>query len=197
MVGASFLTYVIVAQHCRCARCGLSGIVLRLISLYFSFLVTLTAIYHSKIWHELLTTKLPRKFSLGVRNSFPSGDCVSPDPSEIRGHHTQTMRRGWGGSHMPSVNDILASFATNGPLLPRLILAGALASPIVAISLQRDTVDIGGNQGILSVGELPADIAAEDLNWVPLRRYTAAEGGLPAPDEFPNEVHFKCVLLSA
>lgn len=98
---------------------------------------------------------------------------------------------------MPSVDDILASFATNGPLLPRLILAGALASPIVAISLQRDTVDIGGNQGILSVGELPADIAAEDLNWVPLRRYTAAEGGLPAPDEFPNEVRFKCVLLSA
>lgn len=154
-------------------------------------------IYYSKIWHELLTTKLPRKFSLGVRNPLPSGNCVFPDLSETRGHHTQIMRRGRGGSQMPNVNDILASFATNGPLLPRLILAGALASPIVAISLQRDTIDIGGSPGILSVGALPADIAAEDLNWVPLRRYTAAEGGLPAPDEFPNEVRFKCVLLSA
>jgi len=149
-------------------------------------------VYYSKIWHELLTTRVPRKIGHGVRN-FPSpGNFVFPDLSEIRGYRTQTMRSGRDGSQMPSVNDILASFATNGPLLPRLILTGALASPIVAVSLQRDTVDIGGNQGILSVGELPADIATEDLNWVPLRRYTAAEGGLPAPDDFPNEVRFQC-----
>jgi len=147
---------------------------------------------YSKIWHELLTTRVPRKISHGVRNFPSSGNYVFPDLSGIRGHRTQTMRSGWDGSQMPTLNDILASFATNGPLLPRLILTGALASPIVAVSLQRDTVDIGGNQGILSVGELPADIAAEDLNWVPLRRYTAAEGGLPAPDDFPNEVRFQC-----
>ena len=152
---------------------------------------------YSIIWNELLTTGVPRNISLGVRNSPSSGNCIFPDLSEIRGHRTQTMRSGWDRSQMPSVNDILASFATNGPLLPRLILAGALVSPIVAISLQRDTVDISGIQGILSVGELPADIAAEDLNWVPLRRYTAAEGGLPAPDEFPNEVRFDARLLLA
>jgi len=155
-------------------------------------------VYYSIIWNELLTTRAPRKISLGVRNSPSSGNhCVLPDLSEIRGHRMQTMRSGWDRSQMPSVNDILASFATNGPLLPRLILAGVLASPVVAISLQRDTVDIGGNQGILSIGELPAEIAGEDLNWVPLRRYTATEGGLPATEEFPNEVRFNARLLSA
>jgi phytepsin len=94
------------------------------------------------------------------------------------------------------MDDVLASFANNGPLLPRLILAGALASPIVAISLQRDTVDIGGNQGMLSIGELPTGIATEDLAWVPLRGYSAAEGGLPAPEESPNEVHLNARTFS-
>jgi phytepsin len=94
------------------------------------------------------------------------------------------------------MDDVLASFASNGPFLPRLILTGALASPIVAISLQRDTVDIGGNQGMVSIGELPAGIAAEDLTWVPLRGYTAAEGGLPAPEESPNEVHLNARIFS-
>lgn len=94
------------------------------------------------------------------------------------------------------MDDVLASFASSGPLLPRLILTGALASPIVAISLQRDTVDIGGNQGMLSIGELPAGIVTEDLTWVPLRGYTTAEGGLPAPEESPNEVHLNARIFS-
>jgi hypothetical protein len=99
-------------------------------------------------------------------------------------------------SLFPSMDDVLASFASNGPLLPRLILTGALALPIVAISLQRDTVDLGGNQGMLSIGELPAGIATEDLTWVPLRGYTTAEGGLPAPEESPNEVHPNARIFS-
>lgn len=41
---------------------------------------------------------------------------------------------------------------------------------------------------MLSIGELPAGIAAENLTWVPLRGYTVAEGGLPAPEDSPNEV---------
>ena len=100
-------------------------------------------------------------------------------------------------SLFPSVDDILASFAGDGPLLPRLILTGALASPVVAISLQRDTIDIGGNQGMLSIGELPAGLAMEDLTWVPLRGYTTAEGGLPAPEESPNEVHLRARIILA
>jgi hypothetical protein len=107
------------------------------------------------------------------------------------------MASDWDRSQFPSVNDIIASFATKGPLLPRLILTGALASPIVSIFLQRDTVDIGGNQGLLSIGELPAGIAAEDLTWVPLRLYAAGEGGLPAPEDSPNEVLLNARLTLA
>ncbi|KAH9991950.1 aspartic peptidase domain-containing protein [Russula compacta] len=140
---------------------------------------------NSIIWNKLLTSKGARETSLEV---WDSRTRVFPDLSGIRGR-TSTVRDGWGRALSPNVDDVLASFATNGPLLPRLIMAGALASPIVAISLQRDTVDIGGNQGMLSIGELPAGIAAEDLTWVPLRGYTAAEGGLPAPEESPNEIY--------
>jgi hypothetical protein len=73
------------------------------------------------------------------------------------------MRSDWDRSQFPGMNDIVASFATDGPLLPRLILTGALASPVVTVSLQRDTIDIGGNQGILSIGELPAGIATDEM----------------------------------
>lgn len=136
----------------------------------------------------MLASKVARETSLEVWDSPSFRTRVFPDLSGIRGHRTSTIRDGWGRALSSNVDEVLASFATNGPLLPRLIMAGALASPIVAISLQRDTVDIGGSQGILSIGDLPAGIAVEDLTWVPLRGYTAAEGGLPAPEESPNEV---------
>ncbi|KAI9457021.1 aspartic peptidase domain-containing protein [Russula earlei] len=142
---------------------------------------------NSIIWNKLLTSGVSRDSSPNVRRSHSLGPRVFPDLSGIRKH--PTMHSDKGRSLSPNMNDVLASFATNGPLLPRLILAGALASPIVSISLQRDAIDVGGSQGVLSIGELPADIAAEDLTWVPLRCYTSAEGGLPAPEEFPNEVY--------
>ncbi|KAI0247392.1 aspartic peptidase domain-containing protein [Lactifluus subvellereus] len=144
---------------------------------------------NSVIWNTLLATRATRGINPEVWNSHSFATRVFPDLSGIRGHHTPVTRSDWDRSFSPSVNDVLASFATNGPLIPRLILAGALASPIVSISLQRDAVEIGGNQGILSIGELPAGIAAEDLAWVSLREYTVAEGGLPAPKDSPNEVY--------
>jgi phytepsin len=146
-------------------------------------------IYDSMIWNKLLASRVARETSLEVRNFSSFRPRVFSDLSGIHGHPTPTMLSHLDQSLFPSVDDILASFASNGPLLPRLILTGALASPIVVISLQRDTVDIGGNQGMLSIGELPAGLAMEDLTWVPLRGYTTAEGGLPAPEESANEVH--------
>ena len=133
-------------------------------------------------------TKFARETVIENRSLPSFSTRTFPDLSRIRGRRTLVTRGTSGRSLSPSVGDALASFATNGPLLTRLILAGALASPIFAISLQRDTVDIGGNQGMLSIGELPAGIAAENLTWVPLRGYTVAEGGLPAPEDSPNEV---------
>ena len=59
-----------------------------------------------------------------------------------------------------------------------------LAKPVITISLQCDTIDIGENQEILSIGELPAGIATENLSWDPLHHYTMAESGPLAPKEF-------------
>lgn len=152
-------------------------------------MLALTAwLCHSVIWNKLLVTKFARETVIKDRSLPSFGTRIFPDLSNIRARHTLGTRGTLSRSSSPNVGDALASFATNGPLLSRLILTGALSSPIFAISLQRDTVDIGGNQGILSIGELPAGIAAENLTWVPLRGYTVAEGGLPAPDDSPNEV---------
>lgn len=57
------------------------------------------------------------------------------------------------------------------------------------VSLQRNTVDIGG-VGMLSIGELPSGIAADNMTWVPLRMYSYDEGGMPAPPDSPKEVCF-------
>lgn len=56
------------------------------------------------------------------------------------------------------------------------------------VTLQRDTVDIGGNVGMLSIGELPEGISNESVTWVPVRTYTPAQGGLRPPLDSPNEV---------
>lgn len=149
-------------------------------------------IYYSVIWNKLLASRVARE----TRNFSSFRPRVFSDLSGVHGYPTPTVLSHLDQSLFPSVDDILATFASNGPLLSRLILTGAIASPIVAISLQRDTVDIGGNQGMLSIGELPAGLAMEDLNWVTLRGYTTAEGGLPAPEESPNEVHLSARIFS-
>jgi len=60
---------------------------------------------------------------------------------------------------------------------------------LIAVTLQRDAMDIGGNPGILSIGELPASVHSSNLTMVPLRSYTPAEGGLPGPANSPLEVY--------
>ena len=60
---------------------------------------------------------------------------------------------------------------------------------MIAVTLQRDTIDVGGNVGLLSIGELPAGINTNALTWVPVRAYTASDGGLPPSPEAPNEVN--------
>jgi hypothetical protein len=66
-------------------------------------------------------------------------------------------------TNLATVNDLLSTYATNGPLVPRLVMAGMLTSPTVTISLQRDFVDVGGNVGELSLGELPNGIKNTSL----------------------------------
>ncbi|PFH49467.1 hypothetical protein AMATHDRAFT_63168 [Amanita thiersii Skay4041] len=86
------------------------------------------------------------------------------------------------------VSDFLASYDKLGPLLTRLVSSNQLTQPLFAVTLQRDTVQIGGNVGMLSIGELPETVKNESLIWVPLRAYSNAEGGLPSPPG-SNEVY--------
>ena len=43
------------------------------------------------------------------------------------------------------------------------------------ITLQRDSVDIGGNIGILSLGKLPSGVNNDSLTWVKARGYTTGD----------------------
>ncbi|KAI0816835.1 acid protease [Trametes gibbosa] len=75
-----------------------------------------------------------------------------------------------------------------GPLIPRLALSGAIAEPLFAITLQRDTIDVSG-KGQLTVGKLPDGVDESSITWVPVRRYAPADGGLPPPSFAPDEVY--------
>ena len=86
------------------------------------------------------------------------------------------------------INSALASWASIGPLLGRWVMNDQLMSPMFTITLQRDTIDVGGNAGMLSIGEMPNGVSEDKLTWVPLRNYTSYEGGLPGPPDAPNEV---------
>ncbi|KAF9531489.1 aspartic peptidase domain-containing protein [Crepidotus variabilis] len=112
---------------------------------------------------------------------FDSPPKDTPSPS---GHETRQTP----STSTPSAFDsALASFRTIGPFIPRLITSGSLAQPLISVTLQRNTVDVGGNVGMLSIGELPTDVDVKSMTWVPLRKYSRDEGGLPAPSDSPNE----------
>jgi hypothetical protein len=93
-------------------------------------------------------------------------------------------------------SDILTSWASLGPFLSRLVATSAIAAPMFTITLQRDTIDIGGNSGLLSIGELPPGMSNDSLTWTHVRRYPAAQGGLSTPSDLPFEVRFltPCVV---
>ncbi|THH20596.1 hypothetical protein EW146_g805 [Bondarzewia mesenterica] len=86
-------------------------------------------------------------------------------------------------------DDFILSSSSNGPLLSRLAMSGRLEQPMFTIALQRDTIDVGGQNGALTVGKLPNGVANSSLTWVPVRLYTPAEGGLNPPSFAPNEVY--------
>ncbi|KAF8628287.1 hypothetical protein AX17_005991 [Amanita inopinata Kibby_2008] len=87
------------------------------------------------------------------------------------------------------LDDFFASYNTKGPLLSRLVATHALSQPMFSVTIQRSEVEIKGNVGILSIGELPSGVKNESLTWVPLRTYTVDQNGLTAPPDSPNEVY--------
>ncbi|KAA1469639.1 acid protease [Dentipellis sp. KUC8613] len=86
-------------------------------------------------------------------------------------------------------DDFVLGTTQDGPLLSRLAASGALEQPMFTIALQRDTIDIGGQSGSLTVGKLPDGVDNSSLTWVPVRLYTPKLGGLNPPSFAPNEVY--------
>ncbi|KAF8125420.1 aspartic peptidase domain-containing protein [Boletus edulis] len=82
-----------------------------------------------------------------------------------------------------------SSIVNYGPLIPRLVAQGMLDSPMFSITLQRDTIQIGGNEGMLSIGQLPPSVKSESLTWVSVRGYPPSQGGLQPPSDTPGEVY--------
>ena len=114
---------------------------------------------------------------------FPKNNFLRPMPSSMHGS-TYSPRQS------PSVvTAILASFTSIGPFLSRLVVQGSLTSPMFTITLQRDSIEVGGNIGMLAIGELPEGVQNASLTWARVRGYPPAAGGLAAPADSPNEVY--------
>ncbi|KAK0221428.1 aspartic peptidase domain-containing protein [Armillaria fumosa] len=112
-------------------------------------------------------------FGLG----FPSGSKVQEAVVE----HTF-------GDITNTDNFVLAT-SDDGPLLSRIAMTNYLQAPMFSIALQRDTIDIGGGDGTLTVGKLPDGIDNSSLTWVPVRLYSSSDGGLRPPSFAPDEVY--------
>ncbi|XP_006456233.1 hypothetical protein AGABI2DRAFT_211096 [Agaricus bisporus var. bisporus H97] len=89
-----------------------------------------------------------------------------------------------------SISDLVFdSYSDIAPFPGRLIATNQIDGPLFSVTLQRDTIDVGGNSGQFSVGELPLGVENGSLTWVPVRRYSEAEGGLSGPSDAPYETY--------
>ncbi|KXN91588.1 Aspartic protease 3 [Leucoagaricus sp. SymC.cos] len=114
------------------------------------------------------------------QSQFPDLSFLDPDLAHTSHQSTRAVE---------SLSDrVFQSYLDIAPLLGRLIAAKEI-DPMFAVSLQRDTVEIGGNAGQLSIGELPPGTQNDSLTWVPVRGYTRSQGGLPPPADSPGEVY--------
>jgi len=115
-------------------------------------------------------------FGLG----FPSGSDIQAKLVEA-----QTT----GGEPLSSSDAFLNDTYKYGPLLTRITMTNQLENDLFSISLQRDEIDVGVNNGTLTIGKLPDGVDNSSLTWVPVRLYTPAEGGLNPPSFAPNEIY--------
>ena len=89
------------------------------------------------------------------------------------------------------IAEVLASYATLGPFLPRLISNDALNQPMFTVRLQRDA-DSHGTSGQMTIGGFPQELETERIVWTYVRGYPPSQGGLQAPSNAPEEV---CLML--
>ncbi|KAF8530168.1 acid protease [Hysterangium stoloniferum] len=113
----------------------------------------------------------------GAGFPFSSGILAKLLPKELPAQFTY-----------PQVTDkIISVLPAQAPLLSRLVLDGQLAQPMFTITLQRETIEVGGNVGQLTIGQLPEGVSNDSLTWVPVRLYSEAQGGIPGPSNNPTE----------
>ncbi|KAJ3980813.1 aspartic peptidase domain-containing protein [Lentinula detonsa] len=77
-----------------------------------------------------------------------------------------------------------------GPLLARIAsTSDGLEDDVFSISLQRSEIDVGNDNGTLTIGKLPDGVDNSSLTWVPVRLYSPSEGGLSPPTFASDEVY--------
>ena len=69
--------------------------------------------------------------------------------------------------------------------LTRFVTAAQLTLPMYTLTLKRDFIQVRGNAGILSIGEMPSGVSEDSLTWVPILAYPY---WFPAPPDSPNKV---------
>jgi phytepsin len=153
---------------------------------------------NSVIWNDVFAAKFEAQSSSSKRSlprRLPSSDSDSnsdsnyatrffPNLKKLKNLVSSTRKRSAEGAALTQA--VLQSYATYGPALTRMVTTNALVAPMFTISLQRDELDIGGNAGVLSLGELPAGVQQTDLTWAPVRGYPNA---LEAPADSPDETY--------
>ncbi|KAJ7445989.1 aspartic peptidase domain-containing protein [Mycena galericulata] len=142
---------------------------------------------NSVIWNEVFAKQFSGSQSSSSRRSFPTRILSSnyatrffPNVSSL----VSTRKRDSTESKAALTTAVLQSYPREGPALTRMVTTNSLAAPMFTVTLQRDTLDIGGNAGILSIGELPSGVQNSSVTWVPVRAYP---GALVAPADSPNE----------
>ncbi|KIY71380.1 acid protease [Cylindrobasidium torrendii FP15055 ss-10] len=156
---------------------GILGLGFPLNSLIWSQVFSATANRQSKRSPRLREPPALPFFESNLRRaSFPS---LNFDELDARQEETKKTSK--------YTSLITASYADIGPFLVRLVEQGQLNEPLFAVTLQRDTVDQGGNVGMLSIGDLPDGVNSDSLTWAPVRAYSVSDGGLSPPPDSPDE----------
>ncbi|OBZ78046.1 Cathepsin E [Grifola frondosa] len=159
----------------------------------------------SVIWRQLLSAQLnqsvaqTQKRSMALATDLATHDFSTRSVADLRRpqfpsfdfiyHAHRPLKRDTVSMPLASAAAAIDSFSTFGPLLTRLITRQELAIPMIVITLQRDTLMLGGDAGLLSLGALPPGVQFDQLTWVPVRAYSPDEGGLPPSPQAPDEVY--------
>ncbi|KAF5354296.1 hypothetical protein D9756_006986 [Leucocoprinus leucothites] len=130
-----------------------------------------------------------------LRNQHHSSPKPRPGPRQSRFPDLSFLDPDLAHTDHPSIraaeslsDKVFRSYSDIAPFFGRLIATKEI-DPIFAVTLQRDTVDIGGNVGQLSIGSFPPGVQNDSFTWVPVRGYTRSQGGLPPPLDSPGEIY--------